>query len=149
MLEGRGLAVADYNRDGFVDIVALQENIRALFLHPQLLRNATPAGDGAHWLELRLRPRLSPARSNGAAIGARVQVRPEATAEEPDKGPLLVRQVSGGSSAFSQNEKVLHFGLGAAQSVGLIEVRWPSGAVQHLCDVDADQLLTVYEPEGP
>ena len=149
ILEGRGLAAADYDGDGFGDLLAMQENQRALFLNPQLLHNATAPGPSRHWLQVRLRPALSPVGSNGAAIGARVEVRPEGSAEAPERGPMLLRQVSGGHSAFSQSEKVLHFGLGGAQSVGLVTVRWPGGRVQHLCDVAADELLTVYEPSNP
>ena len=60
-------------------------------------------------------------------------------------GRTLTRQVLGGHSSHSQSERIVHFGLGAAQGVDL-EIRWPSGAVQSLTGVEADQLLVAEEP---
>ena len=48
----------------------------------------------------------------------------------------------------SQNDLRLHFGLGAARKVDLLQVRWPSGAKQELRDVQPNQVLTIKEAAG-
>jgi hypothetical protein len=79
-------------------------------------------------------------RSNRSAIGARVAV----TAG----GRRQVREVLSGSSYISQSDLRQHFGLGQAKSVDQIEVRWPSGLIDRLPGVDADQFIAVEEGRG-
>jgi hypothetical protein len=54
-------------------------------------------------------------------------------------------EVMSGSGYYSQNDLRLHFGLGAAKRVELLEVRWPSGGRQELRDIKANQVLTITE----
>ena len=116
---GRGLAAADYDNDGDVDL-ALASVGGAV----QLLRNDGASG---HWLEVAL-PRFEP--------GTRV------TATLPD-GRTLVRESRAGSSYLSSEDPRLHFGLGSASRVRELVVRSPDGGVERLRDVRADRLLRV------
>ena len=122
----RGTALADYDRDGDLD-VALVHYDGALDLY----RNDTT--DTGNWLQVK----LVGAVSNRSAINAVVRAR---------RGPLrLMRQVRGGSSAHSQDDLVVHFGLGTATRVA-VEVLWPSGQVSRLFGLDANQLVVIEEP---
>jgi hypothetical protein len=82
--------------------------------------------------------RMSPARPHG--IGARVRVVGESGAEQHGF-------VSAAASYASANDKRAHFGLGRDARVRLVEITWPSGSVQRLENVEADQVLTVKEPQ--
>ena len=78
--------------------------------------------------------------SNRDGIGARVTVR---------AGPMTQRDfVRGGSSYCSQSMLRRHFGLGATAVVDEVEVRWPSGTVDRLRNVKANQRITVREGQG-
>jgi hypothetical protein len=56
--------------------------------------------------------------------------------------------VRSGGSYISQNDLRIHFGLGKADKVELIEIRWPSGQVDTLKDVKANRLIVVEEGKG-
>jgi ASPIC and UnbV/FG-GAP-like repeat len=107
-LDGRGVAVADLDNDGLLDIYQTNAN------QPSLLYHNVTAEHG-HWLELK----LVGTRSNRDAIGARVTVKAG--------GALLIREVNGGNGYSSQSSTRVHVGLGAATHVDELEVRWPSG----------------------
>jgi len=77
-------------------------------------------------------------RSNRDAIGAEVKLKSPAAIQ-------LVTVTTGGSY-LSSSDKRVHFGLGADARVAAIEIKWPSGIVQTLHDVPADQILQVDEP---
>jgi hypothetical protein len=57
--------------------------------------------------------------------------------------------VTTAGSYLSASDRRVHFGLGAETSARSLEVRWPSGLVQRLTDIRADQVLTVTEPNAP
>jgi hypothetical protein len=77
--------------------------------------------------------------SNRAAIGARVRVRCDAT--------TFTRQVEGGKGTTNQDSLTLHFGLGACTRISLLEVRWPSGLVSEMTEVDVDRTVSLVEGE--
>ena len=124
---GRGSAAADYDNDGDLDILVSNNNQQ-----PMLLRN--DGGNGNNWLSIKTVGR----RSNRDGIGARITV---------TAGDLVqVEEVRAGSSYLSQNELRVHFGLGHRAVVENVEIRWPSGTVQTLEGIDANQFLVIEEP---
>ena len=129
---GRGAVYMDFNNDGCLDLYVA--NIGKGPTEPQrarLFRNRCDWGNG--WLVISTVGTIS----NRDGIGARVIV--EAG------GKTQVREVSAGGSNKSQSMLPVHFGLGKADVVDSIEVRWPSGTVQTLEGVAANQTITIVE----
>jgi hypothetical protein len=126
--DGRGVAFADIDNDGDLDLLVTADSGQS----NRLWRNDSVTGN--HWLVLRLRG----SRSNRSAIGARVIV-------TTSDGSYL-QEVSGGAGRGSQNSLPLEFGLGSATEITRVTIRWPSGKVQILRCVDIDQYLDVTEP---
>jgi hypothetical protein len=124
---GRGLAVGDINNDGRMDAVVSTSEGPA---HVILNKTATPN----HWLILK----LTGHRSNRDAIGAEVKV---VTA----RGAQYATVTTAGSY-LSSSDKRVHFGLGPEATVQNVEIRWPSGVLQNIQAVKADQILSVEEP---
>jgi enediyne biosynthesis protein E4 len=122
----RGLATGDLDGDGRPEILLVNMNAT-----PALLKNRAPGG---HYLNVA----LTGTKSNRSAIGARVTV----TAG----GRKRIDEVMSGSSYYSQNSFTLHFGLGASTAVDEIEIKWPSGTVQHLGKTPAGQTVKIKEP---
>jgi len=122
------LSWADYDNDGFLDMIGGRQDGRNL-----LFRNQ---GNGNHWLKFR----LVGTASNRSAIGAKIRVL--TTADNPPVWQL--REIS--SSDFPEDGLRAHFGLGDAPVAAEVRIEWPSGNVQTLTDVTADQILTVTEP---
>jgi hypothetical protein len=126
---GRGAAFGDYDDDGRVDVLVSNVNDQALLLHNES-RNTN------HWLTVGLVGR----RSNRDGIGARVVVQ---------AGPRrLLHEVHAGGSYLSQNDLRAHFGLGAAEAVSSLEVRWPRGSIDRLENLAVDQVVTIEEGRG-
>lgn len=122
----RGSAVADYDRDGDVDLAVVNQDGGL-----QLFRNDTQ--NAGHWLAFE----LVATESNRDAIGAVVKV---------EAGSLkMMRQIKGGSSAHSQNSLVVHFGLGEATTAERVHILWPSGIETELLNLRADRFVTVVE----
>ncbi|HEX4810590.1 MAG TPA: CRTAC1 family protein [Bryobacteraceae bacterium] len=121
----RGLAVGDLDGDGREQILIVNMNAA-----PSLLTNDGPHG---HYLNLR----LTGTKSNRSAIGARATVLVN--------GRKAIDEVMSGGSYYSQNSFTLHYGLGSAEFVDGIEIRWPSGTVQKIGKTAADQTLKITE----
>jgi hypothetical protein len=125
---GRGLAVADFDNDGRLDVVIANLDRAAV-----LLKNQGAPSDG-HWLTIRARGR----KSNAFGLGATVKI-------ETSEG-TQVREINNVASYLSSNDTRLHVGLGRATIVRRMEIAWPSGVKQVLENVKVNQVLTVEEP---
>jgi hypothetical protein len=136
-LVGRGdaVAVADYDRDGFLDLFVANGHDPASPLVAdgphQLFHNQ---GNTNHWLEIDLQG----VTSNRDGIGSRVEL--------VVNGITQVRDQTGGMHRITQNHQRLHFGLGKYKQADRLTVRWPSGIVQQLNNIEADRILRVSEP---
>ena len=124
----RGCAFGDFDNDGDMDVLVMNMNEP-----PSLLRNDV-SGSG-HWLKVL----LVGVQSNRSAIGARVIAR--------YGGRTQAQEVTAQASFYSANDRRLHFGLGAATSADLT-IRWPSGAMETVRNVAADQLVVIREGAG-
>ncbi|HYP24086.1 MAG TPA: CRTAC1 family protein [Actinomycetota bacterium] len=128
---GRGLSLADYDRDGRMDLYVVNQGGR-----PILYRNVTPLGP-RHWLEVDLVGTTSNRDACGATLVARVG------------RAKLLRQVFCGSVGLGGgSDPVVHFGLGRRRTVDSLRIEWPSGRVQTLRDVAGDRLIAIAEPRG-
>ena len=125
---GRGVAVADYDADGDLDLFIVNSGGP-----PMLLRNE--GGNRRHWLQIRTIGTVS----NRDGIGARVTV---STGEHHQ-----VQQVAAGASYLSQSCLDVAFGLGDSTHVDRVVIQWPSGIVQTLTDIQPNQRIVVVEPE--
>jgi hypothetical protein len=125
----RGAAAADVDNDGDLDVLVSNNG-----QEPQLLLN--DGGNGAHWLGVA----LIGVRSNRDGVGARVRV---------VSGDLVAHdQRKGGRSYQSAHDGRLSFGLGMRNKIDLVEIRWPSGTVDTLKNIEADRSITVKEGAG-
>ena len=125
----RGTAFGDIDNDGDVDIV-----VNDLDSAPQVLRN--DGGNKNNWIIVK----TIGTKSNRNGIGAKVKV---------VAGDLTqLDEVRSGGSYISQNDFRLHFGLEKRTTVNLIQVRWPSGAVDTLNNVPVNKIVTVKEGKG-
>ena len=131
----RGAAFGDFDNDGDIDVVV--NTVNGL---PQLLRCDSTSGSSC------IKVKLIGTRSNRSGIGARVIC----TSSTPGEGKPFrqIDEVRSGGSYFSQSDLRMHFGLGKAEKVDALEVRWPSGQVDIVKEVRANQLLYVKEGQG-
>ncbi len=121
----RGCAFADFDNDGRLDIA-----VTAINGPTELWVNRSPL---QHWLQIK----LTGTKSNRSAIGARVICRGSR------KQTSMVTSSVGYASA---SDLRVHFGLGNDRKV-VLEIHWPSGMVQTMTEVAADQILHVTEPK--
>ncbi len=126
---GRGLATADFDNDGRVDILIVDYEGAPLLLH----NISAPTG---HWIELRLRG----AAPNRFAYGAQVTLHSGRS--------VWIGEVSPASSYLSSSSPVLHFGLGTLQSLDRIEVRWSNHRVETFVCGGVDRIVQLEEGKG-
>ena len=132
------MAIADFDHDGDLDLAINHnpgDNDQPERGDAVLLRNEI--GSRRSWLVVR----LEGTESNRDAIGARVRVR---------AGELTpMRQVEAGSGYASQHGRDLAFGLGHAERVDQLEIRWPSGRVERFEDLPVRTRLRIVEGRSP
>src|SRR5947207_2226087 len=131
----RGCAFGDFDNDGDIDVVVNTVND-----FPQLLRCDSRTEN--NWIKVK----LIGTKSNRSGIGARLKcvTRPPGETKPHEQ----IDEVRSGGSYISQNDLRIHFGLGKAEKVDLLEIRWPSGQTETLKDVKPNQLVFVKEGEG-
>jgi hypothetical protein len=122
---GRGVAFADFDNDGFVDLVVANNGDSPLVLHN--------SGNGNHFLNFRLVGR----KSNRDGMGARIRVVSGKVSQ--------IREIAGGGSYLSQSDLRANFGMGTANKAELVEIKWPSGDAQEFHNVEADKLYLIEE----
>ena len=123
---GRGVAFADFDNDGFVDVVVANNGDPPLLLH-------NSGGNGNHFLNFK----LVGTKSNRDAMGARIRI--------VAGGLSQIREIAGGGSYLSQSDLRANFGLGKATRVESVEVTWPSGQRQTFRNVEADKFYLIEE----
>jgi hypothetical protein len=128
-LDGRGVAVADFDNDGRLDFFVANANAEPRFYH-----NIMPPGP--HWMDFLLRG----TRSNRQAVGAQLRL----TAG----GFTYLRFVDGGNSFAAQSSARVHFGLARNTVVDNLEVRWPSGLRETFRGMAVDGLHKIVEGTG-
>jgi tetratricopeptide (TPR) repeat protein/thiol-disulfide isomerase/thioredoxin len=137
--DGRAAALVDWDHDGDLDLWVSNRNAPRL----RLMRNDTPPGN--HFLAVRLVGNGTTTNRDG--IGARVEV----VTSGPDGKPLI-KTLHAGEGFLAQSSKWLHFGLGAADKVEKIIVRWPSSKegeqVEEFTDVEADRFYELVQGAG-
>ncbi|HSA94111.1 MAG TPA: CRTAC1 family protein [Terriglobales bacterium] len=133
-IAGRGCAFGDFDNDGDLDVI-----INPVNDYPELLRCDLALEH--NWIKVR----TIGTKSNRSGIGARLRC---VTPMPGGKLHSQLDEVRSGGSYFSQNDLRVHFGLGPAQKVELLEIRWPSGLVETLKDLAVNQLIYVKEGEG-
>jgi hypothetical protein len=124
----RGAAFGDYDNDGDIDVLVINVNSRS-----SLYRN--DGGNRKAWIGFH----LIGASSNRDAIGARVEI--EAG------GRTQIGEVRSGGSYLSHSDMRVHFGVGSAQRVDRIRIRWPDGKTETLNGMNTGQYFTIREGE--
>ena len=124
----RGCAFGDLDGDGRIDVV-----VTALGQDAEIWMNRSEKS--GHWLDLSLRG----TKSNRDGIGARIKV--------VTKDGAQYNHMTTSVGYASSSDGPVHFGLGLENHADLVEIHWPSGIVQTLKDVSADQVLKVIEPQ--
>ncbi len=126
----RGAAFGDYLNNGCMDAVIFNMNDP-----PSLLKNI--GGNKQNWIKLK----LIGTHCNRTAIGARAYV---ITGKHRQ-----MDEVHSGDSVMSQSDLRLHFGVGRAERVDMIEVKWPTTwKIERFPNIAANQIITIKEGAG-
>ncbi len=124
--QGRGVAFADFDNDGNIDLIVGNDGDPPLLIH-------NGGAKGNHFVNFK----LVGTKSNRDAMGARIKLR---------AGPLSqIREIAGGGSYLSQSDLRANFGLGQQTRADTVEVTWPSGLRQVFKDVEADKFYLIEE----
>lgn len=131
LLDGRSVCLADLFQTGSLDVIVANQKGAPLVYH-------SVADPKNHWIQFQFKA----SKSNKSAIGADLLLEWNAGGERR----MQRRVVDGGSGFSSQNERKLHFGLGASASDAKATLRWPSGTLQKLDSLEIDKVNVIREP---
>jgi hypothetical protein len=127
--DGRGVAVADFDNDGRLDLFISNANSEPFLYHNTM----SAAAGAAQWAEFALEGK----KSNRAGIGAQLRF--------SVGGQSYLRYADGGNGFAAQSSTRVHIGLGAAKVIDSLEVRWPSGEKQTFKNVPSGRIHRVVE----
>ena len=137
-LLGWGVSFIDMDNDGNLDAVVNCVNAPPQLLHCESALNRS-------WIKIR----TVGTKSNRTGIGARLRVVAETgtplLTAKPGTPLTQIDEVRSSNGYFSASDLRVHFGLGEAKKVDLVEIRWPSGAVDTLKDLDVNRLYVIQE----
>ncbi len=125
--DGRAVALADLGNRGVLDVIVANQK-------GPLLIYKNSVAPGRHWIQFE----LEGTKSNRDAIGAQVELQ--------WKNRKQVQQVTTASGFSAQNQRRLHYGLGDANAVDRVVIRWPAGQVQTIEHPAVDTLHRIKEP---
>jgi hypothetical protein len=128
-IAARGCAFGDFDNDGATEVLVNPINDM-----PRLLKCSCSSRNT--WIKLK----LIGTKSNRSAIGTRVRC---VTGDHQQ-----IDEVRSGGSFMSQNDLRIHFGLGSAKRVDLLEISWASGRLDRLKGVSANQIVTIQEGQA-
>ncbi len=131
----RGCAFGDFDNDGDIDVVVNTVND-----YPQLLRCDSRLDN--NWIKVR----TIGTKSNRSGIGARIKCIVHLPGET--KPHQQIDEVRSGGSYISQSDLRVHFGLGKAEKVDVLEIHWPSGQIDTVKNIKPNQLIFVKEGAG-
>ncbi|MCK4340598.1 MAG: VCBS repeat-containing protein [Phycisphaerae bacterium] len=124
--DGRGLAIADYDNDGDLDVYIANQGQDSSFYRNDI-------GNKNNWLQID----VSGTNCNRDAIGTRITV----TCGELTQ----IREINGGNGDHSQVPYRQYFGLGQHEKIDVLEIRWPTGYVERFENLEPNQLLKYTE----
>ncbi len=122
----RGVAFADFDNDGYIDVLVANNGDPPTLLHNNALHKS-------HFVNFK----LVGTKSNRDALGARIKITAGATTQ--------IREIAGGGSYLSQSDLRANFGLADATTISTVEITWPSGAHQSFQNVPADHFYQITE----
>src|SRR5262249_43800936 len=126
----RGAAFGDFDNDGDIDVLILNMNDL-----PSLLRN--DGGNQNNWIKIK----LIGTHCNRSAIGARVRVM--------TGNHIQMNEVHSGGSVMSQSDLRLHFGIGTAETIDVLEIRWPTTQrIDRFTQLKSNQIIAIREGSG-
>ncbi|HHT9136342.1 MAG TPA: CRTAC1 family protein [Candidatus Wunengus sp. YC60] len=120
-----GASWGDYDNDGDMDLYLVN------YGEPNVLYQNN--GNDNHWIIIKPVGTIS----NKAGIGARIKVTTGTKTQ--------IREVDGGSGFCSQDSLWVHFGLGSAETIDTLEIKWPGGKVQTLFNESTNKILEIKE----
>jgi hypothetical protein len=135
---GRGSVVFDYDNDGDLDLLVVNQaprnptDLNGTLEEARCLLYRNDAADG-NWLQVE----LEGVKSEMNGLGSRVEVLVDDL--------VLIREIEGGASHLSQNTTIAHFGLGDLDIVESVTVRWMGGQTQTIANVAANQRIKITE----
>ncbi len=138
--DGRGFALSDFDRDGFMDLIIASPNEPRLRIARNQIRERQSSANG--FVELRL-------------VGGQTTTEPSTrwSARDPFGATVLaisgetkrMFQLSCGEGISSQNTNVIHIGMGGTQKIDSLEVTWPSGKTSRQENMAAGERITIFE----